>query len=115
MSQQKVMLYHTTGEAYHVHGCLITVSWLFLSWPDNAAVIQDVATVWQRVRAAAVVHDSVAGRALSPSRTRSSSPVREGSLTKEQLKNNTSTDHAPVSFHVVVEVSHPVQLCSIAT
>jgi len=67
--------------------------------------VQDVTTVWARVQAAAVVHDSAEGRALSPSRTRSPSPVKESSLAAEKLKNSNAADPAAVSFHVVVEVS----------
>ena len=62
-------------------------------------------TVWARVQAAAVVHDSAEGRALSPSRTRSPSPVKDSSLAAEKLKNSNAADPAAVSFHVVVEVS----------
>ncbi len=64
-------------------------------------------TVWARVQAAAVVHDSAEGRALSPSRARSPSPVKESSLAAEKLKNSYAADPAAVSFHVVVEVSLP--------
>ncbi len=67
--------------------------------------VQDVTTVWARVPAAAVVHDSAEGRALSPSRARSPSPVKESSLAAEKLKNSHAADPAAVSFHVVVEVS----------
>ena len=66
--------------------------------------MQDIAVVWQRVRNAAIVYDSTEGRALSPSRNRSSSPVKEGSLMDSQAKKSKATDHAAVSFHVVVEV-----------
>jgi len=69
--------------------------------------VQDVTTVWARVQAAAVVHDSAERRALSPSRARSPSPVRDGSLAAEKLKNSNAADPAAVSFHVVVEVSLP--------
>ncbi|DBA74840.1 TPA: hypothetical protein ACH3X2_009182 [Trebouxia sp. C0005] len=66
---------------------------------------KDVTTVWARVQAAGVVHDSAAGRALSPSRARSPSPVKDGSLAAEKLRNINAADPAAVSFHVVVEVS----------
>jgi len=59
------------------------------------------------VQAAAVVHDSAERRALSPSRARSPSPVRDGSLAAEKLKNSNAAEPAAVSFHVVVEVSLP--------
>lgn len=51
------------------------------------------------------MHDSAAGRALSPSRARSPSPVKDGSLAAEKLRNINAADPAAVSFHVVVEVS----------
>ncbi|KAL0019436.1 hypothetical protein WJX79_008265 [Trebouxia sp. C0005] len=65
---------------------------------------KDVTTVWARVQAAGVVHDSAAGRALSPSRARSPSPVKDGSLAAEKLRNINAADPAAVSFHVVVEI-----------
>ena len=64
---------------------------------------QDVAMVCQRVRAAAVVYDSAEGRALSPSRTRSPSPRKEGSLPNSP-KREAASDGPTVSFHVVTQV-----------
>lgn len=60
--------------------------------------------VCQRVRAAAVVYDSDEGRALSPSRTRSPSPRKEGSLPNSPRREGVSEGPA-VSFHVVTQVS----------
>lgn len=63
--------------------------------------------VCQRVRAAAVVYDSAEGRALSPSRPRSPSPCREGSL-----PDGPKRDTAPVvTFHVVTEVDSSTLAC----
>ena len=62
--------------------------------------------VSQRVRAAAVVYDSAEGRALSPSRTRSPTPRREGSLPGSP-KREAASEHPVVSFHVVTEVNSP--------
>ena len=53
---------------------------LFRSSINQLFVLQDVATVWQRVRAAAVVHDSTEGQALSPIRSRSAIPNRSRSV-----------------------------------
>ncbi|KAL3158548.1 hypothetical protein ABBQ38_010768 [Trebouxia sp. C0009 RCD-2024] len=64
---------------------------------------KDVAMVCQRVRAAAVVYDSAEGRALSPSRARSPSPRREGSLPNSPRREVASEGPA-VSFHVVTQI-----------
>lgn len=67
-------------------------------------LLQDVAMVHQRVRAAAVVYDSAEGRALSPYRSRSASPRKEGSLPNSP-KKEAASDGPIVSFHVVTQVS----------
>ena len=67
-------------------------------------LLQDVAMVCQRVRAAAVVYDSAEGRALSPSKTRPPSPRKEGS-SPNSPKREAAPEGPTVSFHVVTQVS----------
>lgn len=64
-------------------------------------LLQDVAMVHQRVRAAAVVYDSAEGRALSPYRSRSPSPRKEPNSPRKEA----ASDGPVVTFHVVTQVS----------
>ena len=79
-----------------------TGTWSLCCPPNHWFMTQDLKNVWQRVQVAAAVYDSPEGRALSPSRNRSSSPLKEHKAAGTDWQAKSSK--ALVPFPVVIEV-----------